>query len=195
MSIDLLHLVSGFRRFDDQENANASFRTRVPWVAPEAFLNIVYRPAAARLLSEVADRWSFPSVVVDFLRRQNGAMLFSGALNLYGVVESGRLLNRADRFSLPPFDIERENKSWKFDSERLLVVGGYRFDGSRTCIDRMDGQIHVFRKGQRIPAVSWANFDCWLLGEIGRLCALFDEDGKRIGPESETGPPQSATVH
>jgi hypothetical protein len=194
MSVDLVNLVSQFRPSDDRENANACFMTRVPWVAPEAYLNIVYKPAPARLLSEVAERWAFPSVVAEFLSRQNGAMLFSGSLNLYGVVGSGRLLNREDRFSLPPFNIERENKSWTFHPDRLLVVGGYKFDGSRACIDRSDGRIHVFQKGQRIPAVSWARFDSWLLGEIARLRIVFDEDGKRTGPESETGPPQSATV-
>jgi hypothetical protein len=104
MSIDLLSVVSSSRRFDDQENVNASFRTRVPWVAPQAYLHIVYKPAPAKLLSEVAERWAFPSVVVDFLSRQNGAMLFSGSLNLYGVVEPTRLLNREDPFSLPPFN-------------------------------------------------------------------------------------------
>jgi len=194
MSIDLLSLVSEFRCFDDQENANASFRTRVPWVAPEAYLHIVFKPAPSKLLSEVAGRCSFPPVVVDFLSHQNGAMLFSGSLNLYGVVDPTRLLNRADRFSLPPFNIGRENKSWTFHPDRLLVVGGYRFDGSRACIDRADGKIHVFQKGQRIPAVSWASFDSWLVSEIARLRVLFDNDGKRTGPESETGPPQSATV-
>ena len=194
MSIDLLSLVSDFRRFDDQENANASFRTRVPWVAPAAYLNIVFKPAPSKLLFEVAGRWSFPSVVIDFLSRQNGAMLFSGSLALYGVVDPTRLLNRQDPFSLPPFDIERENKSWTFHPDRLLVVGGYRFDGSRASIDRVDGQIHVFQKGQRIPAVSWVSFDSWLLSEIGRLQLLFDADGKRACPDSETGPPQSATA-
>jgi hypothetical protein len=194
MRIDLLSLISNFRPFDDQENANASFRTRVPWVAPEAYLNIIYKPAPAKLLSDVAEKHSFPSVVVDFLERQNGAMLLSGSLNLYGVVEPGRILNREDRFSLPPFNIELENKSWPVHPDRLLVIGGYKFDGSRACIDRTDGQIHVFQKGRRIPAVSWASFDSWLVDEITRLRLLFDDDGKRTGPDSETGPPKSADV-
>src|ERR1700730_7464063 len=122
MSIDLLSLVSRFRPFDDRDNANASFRTRVPWVAPEAYLNIVYRPAPEKLLFETAERWSFPPSVVDFLRRQNGAMLFSGSLNLYGVVEPGRALNRREPFSLPAFNIEPENKSWALHPDRLLVI-------------------------------------------------------------------------
>jgi len=93
MSIDLLSLISRFRPFDDRENANASFRTRVPWVAPEAYLNIIYKPAPPKLLSEIAGKLSFPLSVIDFLRQHNGAMLFSGSLSLFGVVEPGRLLN------------------------------------------------------------------------------------------------------
>ena len=194
MNIDLMSLVSKFRRFDDQENANASFKTRVPWVAPEAYLNIIYRPAAPKVLFEVAARRSFPPEVVDFLKRQNGAMLFSGSLNMYGVVAPGRFLNRSDSFLLPPFNIEQENRPWKVDPDRLLVVGGYTFDGSRACVHRGDGKVHVFQKGRQIPLVSWPSFDNWLMSEIGRLCALFDEEGRRIGPLGETGPPRSPAM-
>jgi len=45
MSIDLLNLISDFLPLDDRENSIASLRTLVPWVAPEAFLNIIYKPA------------------------------------------------------------------------------------------------------------------------------------------------------
>jgi hypothetical protein len=115
-------------------------------------------------------------------------------LNLYGVVDPKRLLNREDPFSLPPFNIVRENESWKFHPDRLFVVGGYRFDGSRACIDRVDGQVHLFQKGRKIPSVSWATFDSWLVAEIARLRLLFDEDGHRIALESETAPPESASL-
>ncbi len=194
MSIDLLSLISRFRPFDDRENANASFRTRVPWVAPEAYLNIIYKPAPPKLLSEIAGKLSFPLSVIDFLRQHNGAMLFSGSLSLFGVVEPGRLLNRQDTFSLPPFNIEDENESWSFHRDRLLVVGGYQFDGSSACIDRSDGKIHVFKRKQRIPTISWPSLEFWLTNEIARLGLLFDDDGKRTGSEAETGPPQSTTV-
>jgi hypothetical protein len=191
MSIDLLSLVSRFRRFDDRDNANAFFRTRVPWAAPEAYLNIVYKPAPEKLLFETAERWSFPLSVVDFLRRQNGAMLFSGSLNLYGIVEPGRALNRQEPFSLPAFNIEPENKSWSLHPDRLLVIGGYRFDGSRACTDRSDGKVHVFQKGETIPTASWPSLESWLTIEIRRLSGVFDDEGRRIGLESETGPPKS----
>jgi hypothetical protein len=139
-------------------------------------------------------KWRFLSSVIDFLGNQNGAMLFSGSLNLYGVVERGRLLNRQDRFSLPPFDIEQENASWSFHPDRLLVVGGYSLEGSRACIDRSDGRVHLFRMKTRIPTVSWSTLDHWLTDEIARLRTLFDDNGRRIASESETGPPRSSCV-
>jgi len=82
MSVDLLNLISDFLPLDNRETSLASFRTQVPWVAPEAFLNIVYKPAPPELLSRIAGKWRFPLTVVDFLGQQNGAMLFSGSLNL-----------------------------------------------------------------------------------------------------------------
>lgn len=192
MNIRLLDLVSRFRAFDDRESQVAWFKTLVPWVAPEAYLNIVYKPAPPRLLDVVGTKLSFPSDVVDFLTQQNGAMLFSGALNIYGVVETGQLLNRRDRFSLPPFDIEGENGSWRLDRDRLLVIGGYRLDGSRACIDRSDSHVHVYQRGQRAPMRSWTSLERWVVDEVDRLGALFEDDGKRTGSESETGPPQPA---
>jgi hypothetical protein len=194
MSTDLQSLISTFRPLDDRENSVASFRTLVPWVGPEAYLNIIYRPAPHRLLLQVAERLRFPPTVIDFLQRQNGAILFSGSLSLYGVVEAGQLLSRQDGLSLPPFNIERENATWQFHPHRLLVVGGYAFDGSRACIDRSTGRVHLFKKKEPNPKASWPNLDHWLTNEIGRLRTLFDDNGRRIAPESETGPPRSSGV-
>jgi hypothetical protein len=194
MGIDLLSMTSRFRPYNDKDNANASFRTLVPWVAPEAYLNIIYKPAPPAFLSTVAAKWSFPPAVVDFFSKQNGANLFSGALSLYGVVEPGRLLNRRDPFSLPPFNIEDENSSWKFDRDRLLVLGGYSFDGSTACVDRADGQIHVYRQRQKTPTVSWSSLSAWLTSEVARLGSLFDDEGRMTGLESETGPPATARI-
>jgi hypothetical protein len=194
MSIDLLGLASQFRPLGDCESQVAWFKTLVPWVGPQAYLNIVYKPAQPDLLSKAACRLRFPPAVVDFLTQHNGAMLFSGALNLYGVVAPGRLLNREDRFLLPPFNIEWENSSWSLDPDRLLVVGGYKFDGSRVCIDRSDGTIYVFTKKQQIATASWSTFGRWLDDEIVRLLPAFASDGRMIAPGSETGPPGSTAV-
>jgi hypothetical protein len=180
MRIDILGLISHFQALDDCENSNASYRTRVPWVRPEAYLNIVFKPAPSELLSEVAEQLRFPPAETELLRIQNGAILFSGALSLYGVVERGRLLNRTESMSLPPFNIEKENAAWHFHRERLLVVGRYRIDGSRACLDRIDGKLHVFEKAARIPRTTWPSLEAWIISEISRFSLLFDPDGRTL---------------
>ena len=45
MSFDLSRLLQEFRVYKDFDNETASFRTNVPWLGPEAYLNIIYRPA------------------------------------------------------------------------------------------------------------------------------------------------------
>src|SRR5438105_465333 len=103
---NVLDLVSSFRNCDDREGDFAHFRTRVPWVAPAAYLNIVFKPAPLNVLESVALALVAPPDVIEFLKMQNGAILFSGALNVFGVVSPGQLLNRKDNFGLPPFDIK-----------------------------------------------------------------------------------------
>lgn len=188
MSVDLPGLLDGFRVFKDFDNDTASYRTLVPWVGPEAYLNIIYRPAPIQLLSAVGAKLHFPDSIFEFLSQYNGAKLFSGALNLCGVVEPGRLLNRRDSFSLPPYNIEGANRSWSVDPERLLVIGSYQFDGSQVCIDRSNGRILLFKRKRVTPELSWELFESWLCKEIIRIRSLFDSDGRRLGPESETTP-------
>lgn len=188
MSIDLQRLLDRFRAFKDFDNAIASYRTLVPWVAPEAYLNIIYRPAPPQLLSDVGAKLRFPAPVFELLANYNGAKLFSGSFYLHGIVEPGRLLNRQDGFSMPPYNIEGANRSWRIDPSRLLVIGGYQFDGSHVCIERSTGKILFFEAKQTIAQLTWPNLESWLREEISRLCTLFDTDGRRLWPESETVP-------
>src|SRR5262249_12662391 len=46
MTLDFLKMVSRFRQVDDLESNTAFFRTRVPWIAPKAYLNMVFKPLA-----------------------------------------------------------------------------------------------------------------------------------------------------
>ena len=195
MHIDLLNLLASFDVVDDRENELALFRTHVPWVGSEAYLHVIYKAAAEDVLSVCARKLDMPNPVLQFLRHQNGAVLFSGALYIYGVVPAGRLMNRADSFSLPPFSIERANsEKLGFDLTRFLVVAGYGFDGSRVCIDRKDLRIALFPRMSDIPVASWQDFGHWLSGEITRLSVLFDCSGKRLVEGDATIPPKLNTI-
>jgi hypothetical protein len=193
MTVDLRDLVSQFREANDRESESAYFRTHVPWVAPLAYFNIIYKPALGDVLREAISRLDIPPVFAQFLAVQNGAILFSGALSIYGVLRPGQLLNRSEPFSLPPFDIDDENLNWpSCDPERFLAIAGYGFDGSRVCIDRRNLDIHLFQRGERelkrTPAANWKDLDGWLTSEVVRLSCLFDHEGHRLTNEAETLP-------
>jgi hypothetical protein len=195
MDIDLLDLISSFDVVDDRENEIAFFRTHVPWVGSHAYLHTVYKAITEDVLSVCARKLDIPNPVLKFLRRQNGADLFSGALYIYGVVRSGQLLNRSDPFSLPPFSIENANaEALGFDLTRFLAVGGYGFDGSQVRIDRNDLSIKAFPRKSDTPTALWPDFDHWLFSEITRLSALFDRSGKRLIDGSATLPPKANTI-
>jgi hypothetical protein len=187
--VDFLRLIAKFQEVDNRESGVAQFYTRVPWVAPDAYLNILFKPAPAKVLSLVGAKMRIPAPVLELLAQHNGASFLSSSLSLYGVVREGQLLNRSDPFSLPPFDIESENLSWPPpDRDRFLKIGGYGFDGSGVCIDRHDLRIVVFRRRKKEPYSSWLSLELWLDSEIHRLSELFDSSGKCLVEESQTLP-------
>ncbi len=178
-------------RSDVRESPAAWFVTPTPWVAPQAYFHVVYKPAPHDALASAAKAWLFPPPLIDLLARNNGARLFSGALSVYGVVPLGQRLNRLEPFSLPPFNIERENESWALDPDHLVVVGGYQLDGSRACVDRRDSRVLVFARGDMQPSASFVSLGAWLECEIERYHGLFDKDGHLTGAPEEVGPPCS----
>ena len=193
MMVELLSLLSKFRVLNDRESEAAYFRTNIPWVGSQAYLNIVFKPAPPEVLVDTAGRLGMPGSLVEFLQIQNGAILFSGALSVCGVHRPGQLLNREQPFSQLPFNIEDENDDWPpNDPERFLSLGGYSFDGSEVCIDRGDSRIYLFQRDEEAlassPSASWRSLEEWITSEISRLSFLFSHDGHRLAAESQTLP-------
>lgn len=193
MTIEVLRLLSTFENVNDRESETAFFRTHVPQAGSLAYLNIIFKPAATDVLRRVAVQLRMPAVLSEFLKVQNGAILFSGALSIYGVQRSGQLLNRGDPFFDLPFNIEEENRNWPPpDSHRFLAIGGYSFDGSIVCIDRSDCSLSRFSRGEqellKAPLFKWPSLQGWLTTEIARLSVLFDRRGTRLVDESQTVP-------
>jgi hypothetical protein len=193
MTIEVLRLLSTFENVNDRESETAFFRTHVPQAGSLAYLNIIFKPAATDVLGRVAVQLRMPAVLSEFLKVQNGAILFSGALSIYGVQRSGQLLNRGNPFFDLPFNIEEENRNWPPpDSHRFLAIGGYSFDGSIVCIDRSDCSLSRFGRGERgllkAPLFKWPSLQGWLTTEIARLSVLFDRRGTRLVDESQTVP-------
>jgi hypothetical protein len=192
----LIKLLSKFHSFNDRESEAAFFLTNVPWVAPQAYLNIIFKPAPTDALNHVKTALALPASFCELLGSQNGAIMFSGALCIYGVHKPRQLLDRSNPFALPPFDIELENSNWPpDDAERLVAIGAYGADGSRVCMDRFKLHLELWpREAPRLrssPPLLWESLDQWILSEIPRLSMLFNETGKLLVADAETLPLQS----
>jgi len=193
MTINLSHALSAFKSPTDREGETAFFIAHVPWVAPEGYLHVIFKPAPSAALTDLSSRLRLPESIASFLRTQNGADLFSGSVGVYGVHGRGQRLNRRNPFACFPFNIEDENQNWPpFDQDRFLSVGGYGFDGSRVCVDRNDSTVHLFKRDLRTlsenPSYSWDSVGSWLQSEIARLSVLFDKNGRILVKRSETIP-------
>ena len=126
---------------------------------------------------------------MNFLAKQNGARLFLGALDIYGVLQPGQLLSRKGVDSLLPFNIESMNSERsQIDLDRFLAVGTYGFNGSSVCMERRNGGVSLFSRTGGSPLASWRDLEHWIDSEISRLSLLFDVHGRRLVDESETIP-------
>lgn len=183
MAVHLIQLIAGFESNEDVETSHAFFRTKVPTVAPEAYLHTIYKAAPPELVSEVSEELRLPGSVVDFYRCWNGAHLFVNALSIFGCVASGTPLNRSDRFKLPPFDVLEINRELKAKLSRanLIAIASYSYDGSLVCVERQAGDV-VCYVGEALPKerTRWRSIDDWLPQEIQRISFLFDERGSRL---------------
>jgi hypothetical protein len=163
----------------ERESGTAFYFNFAPWVAPKAYLHTVFREADAPVLQEIGDELRLPQSWSDTLSQQNGAILFSGAMSVFGVYAPGTLLNRTDVFEQLPFSILSENRSWPpKDRERYVVIGGYGYDGTRAVMDRQDGSVSAIPRKSETAINRWNNIESWLNEELDRLSKLFEESGK-----------------
>ena len=188
MGTNLVDLTSEFATSDDIASPVAIFRTRTPWIAPEAFLHVVYGPAPPELIDEVNRRLLLPKSLVDQLRVNNGAILFGGALTMFGAVGSRQLLNRADPYSLPPFSLEEENLSARLP-EDVIVIGCYETDGSQVVLRRDNGIVRCDKPDGQ-PLAFWTTIDEWLRSEYERLRQYFNREGRLLNEEHKPSPPE-----
>jgi hypothetical protein len=168
------------------------------WKGKEAYLNIIFKPATDKAIKDNFEM-GLPTTLVQFLKRQNGAILFSSALGIYGVHEQGQLIDRENSFAQLPFNLVDENFNWPpRDPERFLAIASYSFDGSIVCQDRLNSQIYLFKREEsRIadkPMLTWSSLEHWLKSEVSRLSKLFDSRGKLLVPEAQTLPERTQLV-
>lgn len=173
----------------EHESATGFFYNHAPWVAPLAYLHIVFKGAEDTALRIVGEALGLPESWRNVLAIQNGAILFSGAISLYGVHAPGALLNRTDPFKRLPFSIESENRSWPpKDRETQVVLGGYGYDGTRAVLDVVKGSILAMPRKNTAVVAEWPDAESWIRSELKRLRLLFDREGKIVVSKEDTVP-------
>jgi hypothetical protein len=173
----------------ERESKTAFFYNFAPWIAPKAYLHIVFKGADPSALEHLGETLQIPQNWLDHLAIQNGAILYSGALATYGVHTPGALLNRTDVFNRLPFSLVNENRSWPAKpTERYVVIGSYQHDGTRAVLDREDGSILAMPRKTNTAQALWPSAESWLKGELTRMASLFDAQGRIQVPEERTLP-------
>ena len=170
----------------EREDSIAQRFVNRSWLSPIAYLHTIYRPTAPLVVQKISGILRFPEEIDMVYKYMNGASLFSGAIQFFGCVEEGLLLDRANPLSLPPLSIVEMNNMFisKEHGDQFLCIGGYSYDRSLVCIDRNTGEAVCFR-GDALTAVrkSWVSVEKWLSDEIQRLGLLFSPDGKQLVDE------------
>jgi hypothetical protein len=180
MNIDFLELLNKFNPVDDVETEQAIYKTRVPSVAPEAYLNVIFKSASAEVRHEAERRLLFPAPLVNFYSQWNGTHLFINGVHIYGCVPRSQLLNRTARFSLPPFNIETVNREFatRLESQNLICIGSYGWDRSLVCVDRQSLQTVCFKgKDFSVKRSTWPGLEQWISSEVQRIATFFDDSG------------------
>src|SRR5204863_6310183 len=80
---DLSALLTKFRNVNDVETDHALFQTNVPSVAPQGYLNILFKPSSNQTREAVTQRLRLPPPLIRLFAAWNGARLFFGGLAIY----------------------------------------------------------------------------------------------------------------
>ena len=184
--LDLRGLLRQFRDLENVETPQAFFCTKVPAVGPQAYLNIIYKPAADEVRDEITTELRLPPCIETFLRVYNGARLFLDDLSIYGCLPQTHSLNRADPLAIPPFGIREANSEFRKQlAPDEILVGSYGYDRSLVYVNRWSRRVICGEgKNLRKSRGEWESFEAWLNAEVLRLATLFDASGNRtVGEE------------
>jgi hypothetical protein len=181
--LNLTDYLNNFKSTNNIETPTAIFMTNLPWISPEAYLNIMYKPASPLLCADIGESLRVPRSLNEFYKTYNGVCLFLDGLRIYGCVPEDNPLDRSNPFALPPFDIKTPNEEfdWHMGKANLICIGSYGYDRSMVCMDRNDQSIICF-KGTNFSEKrkTWANLDTWIKEELIRIGRMFSADGHSL---------------
>lgn len=162
---------------------------RVPHVGSDAWLHALFAGLSDSEIQEVERRAgrSLPSEYRQFLRRNNGISIFSGALYIAGLRNG---YSRQGDAVWQPFAIEEANvlERPRDANPDLVFIGGYKSDGSRLYMATDSPEVFRCQRDSSRPQNSWPSLVTMLNEETARLAAHFDEQGRRRDPSRTTAP-------
>jgi hypothetical protein len=177
----ILHVVERFQALGYRESQHGvRLFGPVPHVAPQAWLHAIPRGLTDLQIGELSRAVGkvFPAEYVEFLREINGSKLFAGALYLYGMrpAAAGRTVDSA----FLPFDIVDPNRLESPPGLRreLLLIGGYKVDGSQLVIDVVTGSVERISRESGARLNAWLSLREFLTDEMLRLDSLHDSSGR-----------------
>lgn len=83
-----------------------------------------------------------------------------------------------------PFDLVDPNGAErpKRLEEQLLVIGGYRVDGSLITLNFVSGEASRCSRETGAPSLTWPSFGDFVREELTRLDRIHDDQGRAIAP-------------
>ncbi len=187
MAVDLLRLLAKFKAINDCEFETITYKTHVPSVAPQAYLNVIFKPAPQALREARVRQLRMPGALAEFYAAYNGAGLFVATIRIFGLLPDTYRIERTDWFRkrIPHdiLDVHREC-SRHLEVRDQLCFADYSYDKSAVCIERGSGQITCYF-GEDFARIrqTWPSFEEWITSEIARLSFCHDERGNRLVAE------------
>jgi hypothetical protein len=189
--ISLEKLLGKFKSNKDFEFEGSIFKTHVPWVAPKAYLNIIYRAADEETQKDIINPMHLPVELREFFYRYNGARLLSSSLRIYGFRPKDFVFTRSGWGALATFDLIESNINHfgHLAMSPLLIFGSCGPDVSLIFIERVSEKVFC-AEGDNLNKIrkSWKSFNHWLEEELTRLSDCFDKNGRQLVDDEEILP-------
>jgi hypothetical protein len=170
---------------DKQLSSGVRLVCPTPHVAPEAWLHVLYPPAAVGDIQRAEKQLGtlLPDEYKAFLLRANGLEMFSYRLAVWGIRKN---MARTGDEAWQPFDLVNHN----YESNRPkaspsdFVYFGSVDGGETWCFFESNHGSHRVGKTSREsykPDTYWPNFGTWLRDEVRSIESVFDADSVVIG--------------
>ena len=189
--LEIENLLASFVQSDDLETDTASFRTKVPSVAPEGFLNVLFKPIGSAHLKRAKNDLTLPLSYSEFLIEFNGLRLFFDKFCVLGIGSPDEQVDRSGLAGQRPVPIQDFMPASESRLRGLSVVpvGWYGFDGSIAYMKRDDESVVFLPKACNMRGeITWTSLSHWMFAEVERIASLYSPTGILQYPSEFTIP-------